>query len=530
MKLWFVSMECAGIAEAGGVKNVTFSLCKEFSDLKHKVTLFIPVFKCNEWDLISDYEDCLESEVSICGKIEPVVYKKGICTDGNFDVVFINHPSFAEKEAVYTYTEHEQSLNPEHKKGNGHKDGLFIDILFQKAVAEYGRKITKSEIPDIIHCQDASTAVLPAFVNELKCYKKTKCIVTIHNCGPAYHHEFSSIGEAAWYTGLSTELLETSLNKGRCEPFLIAANSNAELTTVSETYAEEITNPFNVDITDGLSPIFAEKKIHITGITNGFDFERYNPQDTEASLLPFDFNPEKNELDGKFKCRKYFIQNIVNTDNFDTTGIKKFGNLECSSDYSKEIYFAYHGRITTQKGLNVLAEAIPGILQNFPNVRFVIAGQGEPALEDQIIELTKHYKGKITFMNGYNKIIARLSSAICDFIVLPSFFEPCGLEDFIAQVYGTVPVAHKTGGLNKIIDEETGFLYDHNNSEVLIAKLSEVIMTKVLKPNQITKIMKAGAASVRKDYLWKTVVQKKYLPFFKEILKKNEENNDLSVD
>lgn len=530
MKLWIVSMECAGIAEAGGVKNVSFSLCKEFAALKHKVTLFIPVFKCNTWDLIQDHSTLFETEIPICGKTEKVTFSKGLCTDGNFDVVFINHKCYAEKEAVYTYTEHEQSLNPENKKGNGHKDAQLKDILFQKAVCAYGKSLNKSEIPDIIHCQDASTAVLPAFINNEKCYKKTKCVVTIHNCGPAYHHEFSSIGEAAWYTGLSTELLENSLNKNRCEPFLIAANSGAYLTTVSEDYAQEIVSPFNVDITDGLSPLFAEKKINITGITNGFDFDRYNPQNTKESLLPFEFNPEKNELDGKYKCRKYFIQNIVNTENYDCTGIKKYGILECSSDYSKEIYFAYHGRITSQKGINVLTEAIPGILQNFPNVRFVIAGQGDPQLEDELIELTKMYKGKITFMNGYNRVIARLSSAICDFIVLPSFFEPCGLEDFIAQVFGTIPVAHKTGGLNKIIDGETGFLYDHNNTEVLIAKLSEVIMTKQLKPAVITRIMKNGALTVRKDYLWKNVVQKKYLPFFKEIMKKNSENEDLGID
>ena len=147
MKIWNVSMECAGIAEAGGVKNVTFSLCKEFADLNHKVTLFIPVFKCNTWDLITDYSDLFNAEVNICGKKEAVTYTKGICKDGNFDVVFVNHPVFAEKEAIYTYTEHEQSLNPEFKKGDGHKDGLFIDILFQKAVCEYGRKISKSEIP-----------------------------------------------------------------------------------------------------------------------------------------------------------------------------------------------------------------------------------------------------------------------------------------------------------------------------------------------------------------------------------------------
>lgn len=524
MKIWIISMECAGIAEAGGVKNVTYSLCKEFSGLNHKTTLFIPVFKCTNWENITNLEKLFDEEIEICGKKEIVSYSKAISKEGNFPIILINHKCFSEKEDIYTYTENEQKQNPENKKGTGHKDSLFMDILFQKAVSKYGEKIQKTDIPDIIHCQDASTAVLPAFILQEKCYKKTKCIVTIHNCGPAYHHEFSSIGEAAWYTNLNIKILEDSLNNTKVEPFLIAANSQAELTTVSEDYAKEILNPLNSVLTDGLSPIFAEKKINITGITNGFDFERYNPEATKSSCLPFEFSPEKNDLDGKIKCRKFFIQNIVNTDNYDFSGIKKFGNLECSSDYSKEIYFSYHGRITSQKGIEILVNAIPSILFNFPESRFVIAGQGELQLEEKIIELTKLFEGKITFLNGYNKKIARLATACGDFIILPSFFEPCGLEDFIAQVFGTIPIAHKTGGLNKICDEETGFLYEHNTPGVLISKISEVIMIKKLKPSLINKIIRNASNYVKKEYLWKTVIQKKYLPFFKEILKKNKEN------
>ena len=126
-------------------------------------------------------------------------------------------------------------------------------------------------------------------------------------------------------------------------------------------------------------------------------------------------------------------------------------------------------------------------------------------------------------MNGYNQTVVRLATAVADFIVLPSYFEPCGLEDFIAQVYGTVPVAHKTGGLNKIVDGRTGFLYEQNNAGVLIAKLSEIIMLKMLRPSQIARMVKSGAYSVHHEYLWKSVIKNKYLPFFKEILKNNKE-------
>ena len=314
MKIWFVSMECAGIAEAGGVKNVTFSLCKEFAELGHKVTLFIPVFKCSSFAML-DYIQYLNDEVTVelCGKKEEVRYTLAKSSCGNFDVVLINNHVFSEKESIYTYTEHEQALDPLHVRGNGHLDSLYMDILFQKAVAAYGSLIQKSEIPDILHCQDASTAVLPAFIEQKKCFKKTQTVVTIHNAGPFYHHEFTSLGEAAWYTGLATELLEKSMNKKTVEPFLIAANSNAKITTVSEDYAKELTEPQNADFTDGLSPIFAAMKTEIKGITNGFDFDRYNPAVKEESKLPFEFNPEKADLEGKLKCRKFFIQNIVNT-------------------------------------------------------------------------------------------------------------------------------------------------------------------------------------------------------------------------
>ena len=204
MKIWIVSMECAGIAEAGGVKNVSFSLCKELALLGHKVTLFIPVYKCTSYELIKKLKKDGGGTIQInqCGKQEQISYSTAVCTQGDFDVVFVNHQSFAEKEGVYTYTAAEQEKNPDFVKGFGHKDTLFMDSLFSKAVCAYSSCIKESEIPDIIHCQDASTALVPSFAIKNKDFEKTATVVTIHNAGPAYHHNFSSIGEAAWITGL----------------------------------------------------------------------------------------------------------------------------------------------------------------------------------------------------------------------------------------------------------------------------------------------------------------------------------------
>lgn len=518
MKIWIVSMECAGIAEAGGVKNVSFSLCKELSLLQHEVTLFIPIYKCTSFKLIKDVKDCEKGQVNInhCGKQEIVSYSNAVCTQGNFKVVFIKHPSFAEKEGVYTYTAGEQEKNPDFIKGFGHKDTLFLDSLFAKAVCRYG-DLVSSEVPDIIHCQDASTALVPCFAVKNPVFEKTAYVVTIHNAGPAYHHNFSSIGEAAWYTGFSEPELAGALNDFKVEPFLLAVNAGAHITTVSEYYAKELIDPFNIDVTEGLSPIFFQRYTNIKGITNGIDFDRYNPADKNESLLPFEFNPETGDLEGKFKCRDYCVEELQYSQ---IPGVKTYGCINVRpKDKDKQIFITYHGRITNQKGISVLINAIPAILNNYETVKFIVAGQGEIALEQQLIELSQRFNGKVIFLNGYNRESARLVNAIGDFIVLPSNFEPCGLEDFISQIYGTLPVANATGGLNKIIDYETGFLYRNNSPENLIAKLSEVISIKLYKPRLIDEMIKKASTHVHSKYLWRNVINNEYIPFFKSILK-----------
>ncbi|MCR5189582.1 MAG: glycogen/starch synthase [Treponema sp.] len=517
MKLWFVSMECANIAEAGGVKNVTFSLCKEFAALGHDVSLFIPVFKCNSWEKLSNIQkDFAKTKIQICKKEEKVSYTKAVYEECSFDVILINHPVFAEKEAVYTYTANEEKLNPKHKKGEGHEDFLLKDALFQKSVCSYLSLIDDEDIPQIIHCQDASTALLPAFISQTQMAAKIKTLVTIHNAGPFYHHEYANIKDAEFYTNLPEKLLEASRNGERIEPFLIAANAGAKILTVSRDYAKELKDPFNIENTDGLSKIFYKKRIPIKGITNGFDFNRYNPANTELSKLPYAFNPETGDLEGKYKSRQFFIDKVVNSDEYPCQGIKKYGSLSVGNK-GQERFVAYHGRITSQKGINILIAAIPNIIKARDEVRFVIAGQGEPGLEEQLAELTKAYPGKIVYLNGYNQAVVRMAIAACDFIALPSYFEPCGLEDFIAQAFGTLPLAHKTGGLKKILNNKSGFLYKENTNYDLEACILKALSKKTSK---INKMIIFASNYVHKEYVWTKVVGEKYLKFFKKILRK----------
>ena len=522
MKIWIVSMECAGLAEAGGVKNVTYSLCKEFSDIGNDVTLFTPAFGCTNFDTIENLhnQNFQPVEIKMCDKSEYITFSTGTLKGTNTKVVFINHKSFLEKNDVYVYTEEDEKLNPNNKKGIGHRDSLFLDTLLSKSVAEYGKLISNDLIPDIIHCHDASTAVTPAYIkqNNKDIYNKTKCVVTIHNAGPAYHHEFIDFNQAKYYTHLEDYILENSYNNNRIEPFLIAAQY-ASLTTVSSFYAEEITNPENDENTDGLASLFHNKKIKITGITNGIDFERYNPVNKNKSLLPFEFDCTIGDLTGKEKCREYFIEQI-NHDKYEKntyfSELTKYGTIEKTNSKEKEIFLSYHGRLVWQKGINILHDAIRNIVSKNENIRLIIMGQGNKDLELQIENLAKSYSGKILYLKGYNQSCARLVLAATDFCIIPSFFEPCCLEDFISQIYGTLPIAHYTGGLKKIIDNKTGFTYSPNTPEELVKKILEVSDKFITKKNEIHQMIEYTSNYIKQNYSWSEIV-KKYLNFFKNI-------------
>lgn len=511
MNVWTVAREYAGIAEAGGVKNVTCSVSEALSAQGHKVTLFIPLYGCTDLTDVSDF-NCLWHKpvvVTVQGKDIIVTFSHG--SKNGVDIVFIGNKSFSEKKGVYTYTRAEEQQNPSHRHGSGHEDVQFLNTLFQKAVVAYGSTCSSQEKPDVIYCHDATAAMLPVFVEVYKnesssCknfYDKTKCVVTIHNAGSGYHHEYRSLGEASYITGLSEEFLSKGLNNGCVEPFLLSAQY-AIMTTVSPEYAQEILD--GRQDSGGLSYFFKERDIKITGITNGFDYEKYNPLNSAVSALPFEYNPVAMDFDGKYKCRQELIQRYASENDISVSGITKHGLLDNKDDDT--VYVTYHGRVVRQKGIWVLIQAARILLKENLPVSFIFIGQGEPELEDELMKFSLENKGRSVFFNGYDKALSRLCIAAADFAVMPSEFEPCGTEDFIAQVLGTLPVAHATGGLNKILNNETGFLYKDNTPESLADILRPLIKISNRAGKEVFHTMKAFASAyIRDNYSWEKVAK-----------------------
>ncbi len=527
MKVWLVSREYADIAEAGGVKNVACSLSENLVKLGHKVILFIPLYGCTNLKNVSDFSCVWRKpvELDIIGRKIVVSFAHG--TRNGVDIVFVCNRAFLEKLAVYTYTREEEQADPSHRQGQGHCDALYLNTLFQKTVVAYGETCKASENPDIIHCQDATGALVPSFLQQKiqedslskKFYSRTRCVVTIHNAGPGYHHEYPDCDEARRLTGLPDDVLLQAVNGYAVEPFLLAAQT-ACLTTVSEHYATEILE--GKTETAGLSDCFRKNYVPVLGITNGIDVQRYDPSDTKISLLPFAYNPLDNDLDGKFKCRESFLNEYASLkcaqadENKVNASVEQYGYLKNDDGC---VYIAFHGRLVQQKGISVLARAADIILSRFENVKFIFMGQGQPELEMQFLQVALKYEGNCVFFRGYDRLLARLCIAVADFAVFPSFFEPCGLEDFIAQIFGTIPVAHATGGLCKILDEETGFLYDKNTPEVLAEELHSLISIFSATNGSIFRRMISYTANyVSKNYSWENVAQE-YVSLYESLRK-----------
>jgi starch synthase len=527
--IWFVTREYAEVAEAGGIKNVVRSLAEEFAKNGWQVTVFIPFYGCTDTSCLTDFHhDCIPPvTLQIASQTFSVSFSCAkFCTIPNLRLIFIIHPSFSEKLGVYTYTESEELLNNTHICGTGHEDSIFLNTLFQKAIVSFGNHITGMNPPQIINCHDAATAMVPAFVNESRSlfFKDTKCVITIHNAGPAYHHSFETIDTALVYTGLPYNILYQALNGRSVEPFLIGCQF-AHMTTVSPAYAEELLSP-NSSNTGGLSAAFIKKGIGITGIINGIDYDRYDPADTEKSKLPYRFDPLHKDLTGKYKCRSYFltIYSHTRTEKLQNGNmVKQYGVISDQQETKQEnnvVYISFHGRIVPQKGIDVFTAAARNLMAKYDFVRFIVMGQGISELENSLIQTAGNFPGRFLYLKGYNRALSRLCTAVSDFIVLPSRFEPCGLEDFIAQIYGTIPVAHSVGGLKKIRDRTTGFLYTPDTAETLSSVLSDLVEQKKKNPAVFDKIIFDGAAEVKNKYSWSVVVRDFYMPLFKRLIGK----------
>jgi len=281
---------------------------------------------------------------------------------------------FREKQNVYTYTAEEEESFSWQKTGEGHIDYFAMNILLQRGAVDL--MVLLDAHPDVIHCHDGHTAVLPAMISEqsgLRHYfRDTGCVVTVHNAGQGYHQEVADLAFAQASTGLPLSFVRRCRLDDCFDPFLAGA-PYALMNTVSENYARELRETIDDHLTGWLGHTLLERNIMLEGVTNGIDPEAFSAKDHLRTHIAASFDPLGTEsLDGKLQCKASLLESLYYNEII--PGVRQSGYLSVEPDLPLVTFI---GRLSAQKGVGVLTEALENCLLKRPIFSFCFL---EPAV------------------------------------------------------------------------------------------------------------------------------------------------------
>lgn len=303
--------------------------------------------------------------------------------------------------------------------------------------------------PDVIHCHDWTTALVPAYLNTTERYsplENTGSVYTIHNL------EHQGIFDR-WlldYARLPQSLFRSDGLEalGRCNLMKGGIYHSRKITTVSPTYAREIQEP---EMGCGLNHVLRFKAADLVGILNGIDVEEWNPGNDPWIAAPF----SAEDFKGKAICKEALQ--------------REFG---LSVDPGIPVYGVV-SRLYAQKGLDLLLDIGRWLLDSM-RIQIVLLGAGDAGLQERFLELASQYPDRVGVYIGFNNRLAHQIEAGSDFFLMPSRFEPCGLNQMYSQRYGTLPIVRETGGLLDTVDQYeegtgkgSGFRFREATSEAL---------------------------------------------------------------
>jgi len=370
-------------------------------------------------------------------------------------------------------------------------------IILSRAVFELIIKL--GWIPDIIHCNDWQCGLIPAYLKNVyqneENFDKFKTLFTIHNL--AYQGEFPKATFKK--TGLPEKLNSDKgvLHKGKMNYMKSGLLFADVINTVSETYANEIRT--DNEIGSGLKEVLAKRKEDLYGIINGIDIKVWNPD--RDKLLP----------------KKYSIKNVEQKVVNKQALAEKFG-FEFNEDIP---IIGLISRLYDSKGIDLVEKILPDLLKL--DVQMIVLGTGDKSYHASFDHMAKKHHKKFACYLGFNDDLAHLIEGGADIFLMPSRYEPCGLNQMYSLNYGTVPVVRQTGGLadtvkkfNEKTKEGTGFVFQKYNAVELLSEIKRAL--KVYQDKETwNKIIKAG---MKEDFSWHSSA-KKYIELYKTILDEN---------
>jgi len=469
MKIAFVATEAVPYAKTGGLADVAGSLPKEMEKLGCEVKLFLPKYflideaehdlRCN-WDIG-------EVPIRINNIIRPVHIHQSTLPGSDVEVNFIDCPHYFHRRRIYT--------------NDWDEDERFI--LFSKAVIETLQR--QKWAPDVIHCNDWQTGLLPLFIKDNyswdKLFDHTSTLFTIHNIG--YQGQFSKsvlfsaeISGEHFYPGGPVEDHD-SVSFMRTGIYF-----SDILNTVSNKYSHEILKP---GLGAGLDGILSERKRDLYGILNGVDYDVWNPKSDK--YIPHHYSAK--DLSGKLKNKKALLEHF-------------------NMPFKKSVpLIGIVSRMVAQKGFDIFADAVDGLMGL--DAQWLILGSGEEQYEELFRQLSHKLPEKVGAYIGYNNELSHLIEAGADMFLMPSRYEPCGLNQIYSLKYGTVPIVKKTGGLADTVQDwdeliyfglnsGTGFSFSDHSGIALFTSVKRALDNFRIKKNW-KRIQKNG---MEKDYSW----------------------------
>lgn len=428
-RICFVSSEVAPFAKTGGLADVSGALPKYLARHGCEVRIFMPFYDTID---ISRYEFHLVEylhDLTMQFGGETIHYRvlTARLPDSEVDVYFIDCPQFYSRGSVYT----------------DDADEYRRFVLLSRAAIECCQWMGWG--PDIFHCNDWQTALVPLYLRTVyswdRLFQSTRTLLTIHNI--AYQGIFSAdiIGEIG--LGESAPMFSVEDRHAGIVNFMKTGIFYADvITTVSRTYAREIQTP---EYGAGLQEFLQRRSNALVGIVNGVDYNEWSPEND--ALIPHRYSME--DMAGKEANKRALLESM---------GLGYHPAVPVLGIVS---------RLTAQKGFDLFFDIMDDIIGEH-DLRLVVLGSGEGRYEEFFTRLQHRYPAKVAFYSGFQNKLAHMIEAGSDIFLMPSQFEPCGLNQIYSLRYGTVPVVRKTGGLNDTVEQYdaasgngTGFVFEH---------------------------------------------------------------------
>ena len=489
-KILFAASEAVPFIKTGGLADVTGSLPKYFDHTKYDVRLILPKYLCmdekfvREMKLIGEYQVHLNWRIQYAGVYE-------VCKDGITYYMIDNEYYFA-GPAPY---------------GDIYQDAEKF-AYFSKAVLTVLPQIGFQ--PDVIHCHDWQTGLIPVFLKAQFCqdpfYQNMRTVITIHNMKFQGRWYIDAIKDA---TGLpdsyfTMDKLESYGNANLLKGGIVYAD---RVTTVSESYASEIQG---IDGGEGLDGLMRARSNDLYGIVNGLDYEVFNPK-TDPSI------PQilQSDVDAYKAANKAALQ-------------KELG-LEQEKD---TFLIGIVSRMTDQKGFDLVDYMFDEIMAE-PKIQIVALGTGEQRYEDMFRYFAGKYPGRVSANIGYSEAFAHRIYAGCDAFLMPSLFEPCGLSQLMSLRYGTVPMVRETGGLKDTVEAYnefehtgTGFRFHNYNAHEMLYMIRYAYKIYSQYPEEWKAIIARGMA---KDFSWNQSAAK-YAALYDELIPEKEPQSEPEIE